>query len=66
MSEQPARKFVKPAHAGACIPDPAHRGLDLPQAGTDVVWDHYWIQRERRGEIIVVEPEASNQASPAA
>ncbi len=50
-----ARKFVKPAHAGASIPDPAHPGLNLPQEGAEVPWDHYWIARERRGEVVMTE-----------
>ena len=65
-SDQPIRKRVKPAHPGARIPDPAHPGLDLAQDGTEVTWDHHWIARERRGEVIVdevrPEPEGSMPA----
>ena len=52
MSDDPVRKFVKPAHPDASIPDPAH-GRNLPPEGMEVVWDHYWIGRERSGDIIV-------------
>ena len=58
MSEDAARKFVKPAHAEARIPDPAHPGLDLPQGGAEVRWDHYWIARERHGDVVIVPPKA--------
>ena len=55
MSDAPVRKHVKPAHEGARIPDPAHRGRFLPAAGLDVVWDHYWINREQQGDVVVSE-----------
>ena len=54
MTDKIIRKTVRPAHVGACIPDPAHAGNDVAQDGTEVVWDHYWIGRLARGEIIVM------------
>ncbi|UDL95504.1 DUF2635 domain-containing protein [Lichenihabitans sp. PAMC28606] len=65
MTDAPVRKIVKPAHVGACIPDPAH-ATDLPRGGSEVVWDHYWMGRLARGEIVVVEPEARVLAPVAA
>lgn len=49
------RKFVKPAQAGASIPDPA-RGRDLPQDGQPVAWNAHWARLERRGDIEVTDP----------
>ena len=59
MSDKPIRKIVKPSVPGARIPDPAHPGLNIAQAGTEVTMDHGWILRERRGEVVVSDvPEA--------
>lgn len=64
MSDEIVRKYVKPAHEGACIPDPAHR-QDLPQGGMQVVWDHYWRGREMSGDIIVSDaPFLENKPEP--
>ncbi len=51
------RKTVKPAHPGGRIPDPEHGNQDIPQDGLSVIWNHYWIGRQQRGEILVIEPE---------
>ena len=58
------RIIVKPAHPGARIPDPAH-GNFLAQDGAEVVWDHAWILRALRGEIVIVEPLAAEAAGDA-
>ena len=64
MTDAPIRKYVKPAHPDAKIPDPSHPGMDLPASGTEVTWDHYWIGRERRGEIEVADIAAPAVKTP--
>ena len=64
MSDETAvRKFVKPAHADARIPDPHHPGLSLPAEGASVPWDHYWIARERQGDVVIAD-EAEAEKKP--
>ena len=60
------RKFVRPSLPGALIPDHARGNAMLPQTGAEVTWDHNWIARQARGEIVVVEPEVPAPAKPAA
>ena len=52
------RRTVKPAHPEATIPDPDHR-LKLPTDGLEVVWSAYWARLLRRGDVVVVEPDAA-------
>ena len=66
MSEEIVRKTVRPAHEGASIPDPAHPGIDISDAGTEVVWDHYWIARLARGEIEIIEARSETDDAPVA
>lgn len=47
-------KHVRPAEAGAAIPDPAHR-RDLPQEGIVVEWSPHWALLALRGDVIVSE-----------
>ncbi|SFM76419.1 DUF2635 domain-containing protein [Methylobacterium pseudosasicola] len=46
------RKHVKPADAGASIPDPV-RQTDLPPEGRVVDWSVHWARLEARGDIKV-------------
>lgn len=55
------RRTVKPAHPDATIPDPDHRSK-LPADGLEVTWSPYWARLLRRGDVIVVEPEAAAPA----
>jgi len=59
MSE---RKFVKPAHKGASIPDP-DRGRNLPPGGDEVEWSAHWALLAERGDVIVreVSPDKSRR-----
>lgn len=63
MTDHPEldRRFVKPSHPGATIPDPDHR-TDLPAAGCEVVWSHYWADHLGKGNIEVVEAAATTLA----
>ena len=46
------RKLVKPADAGASIPDPVRRN-DLPPGWSEVEWSVHWARLEARGDIKV-------------
>ena len=46
------RKLVKPADAGASIPDPVRRN-DLPAGWSEVEWSVHWARLEARGDIKV-------------
>ena len=57
------RKIVKPANLGADIPDPEHGNMPLPQEGSEVVWNAYWIARENGGDIVVLHEPATEAAA---
>lgn len=48
------RKYVKPAHADATIPDPVRKS-DLPREGREVEWSVHWAHLAAREDIIVSE-----------
>jgi hypothetical protein len=59
------RVHVKPAIAGATIPDPS-RGRDLPPDGAEVEWTAYWAGMEMRGDVIVEDVQAEPEPDPSA
>ena len=53
----PIRKKVKPGKEGLRVLDPFSM-QPIPMEGKEVVWSRYWFRREKKGDIVVIEPQA--------
>ena len=58
----PVRKFVKPSHALAKIPDLEHPGNPLTKDGREVNWSAHWARHEKQGNVRVFDTQADMDA----
>lgn len=58
------RCHVRPAIAGAAIPDP-ERGRDLPAGGIEVDWSPYWARLAASGDVVATSVAPEPEPAPA-